>query len=376
MTATASSDDGWMSDPLPGQSAVRRRLAATVNRVYGSNSSVTPRALFACLLLRVRELVLAQIDDALKPMAMSTTRYHALAIICRAQGGLQLGELAARTFVQPSTMTSTIDRLLRDGLIERRADPTDRRGILAIATGEGLAVYEKARAALVETEFGLSEVDIEAINPLVETLDKVAVALQDTDPTVKATVASNDDGGMSGEFSGASAVRQRLATTLSRVYGLESSATRRALFASLILRVRDLVLAEIDDALKQLGTSNTRYQVLAILCRAPNGLQLGELAARAFVQPSTMTSTIDRLLRDGLIERRADLSDRRSILAVATRKGRAVYEKARAALAETEFGLGGMDAGTIDTLVECLDKVAAVLERQDTTAARLTRAGR
>lgn len=172
----------------------------------------------------------------------------------------------------------------------------------------------------------------------------------------------DDDAYAAQAYPGQSIARRRLAASVSGAYGVGTSTTVRALFTGLLQRTRELVLGEVDDLLAPLKTSHTRYQVLAIVCRSPDGLQLGELADRAFVKPSTMTSTIDRLLRDGLIERQADPADRRGILAVATPKGHKLYEKARTILEEAEFGLGGVDLGTLTILVECLDKVAGALE--------------
>ena len=43
------------------------------------------------------------------------------------EDGLKVGELGRRAGLEPSTMTGLLDRMARDGLLERRADPNDRR---------------------------------------------------------------------------------------------------------------------------------------------------------------------------------------------------------------------------------------------------------
>lgn len=179
---------------------------------------------------------------------------------------------------------------------------------------------------------------------------------------------SKGDGSKMEEISRHSIWRARLVASVSRVYGLDSSTSVRALCSGLILRVRELLLRDVDKALRQLKTSHARHSVLAIVCRAPDGLQLNEIAARAFVHPATMTGTIDRLLRDGLIERRADPSDRRGVLAMATPKGHELHRLASDRLAAVEFGLADVDDETINTLVDCLDKVAKVLEKRNSTS--------
>lgn len=163
---------------------------------------------------------------------------------------------------------------------------------------------------------------------------------------------------------GRSATATRLTNSVSKLYDLGPAATERVLAAGLLLRVRELLLRELDAVLSRLGTSHARYQVLSIVCPEPGGLQLREIAARASVHPTTMTSTIDRLARDGLIERRADPNDRRGILAVATPKGQKLYQQAHAELAAIEYGLADIDSDTIASLIDGLDKVAAVFERR------------
>jgi DNA-binding MarR family transcriptional regulator len=75
-------------------------------------------------------------------------------------------------------MTATIDRMVKAGLIERRSDPTDRRGILAVATSFGYDLYVRAHARLASMEYGLAGVDPETVSSLLDNLDRVAAALE------------------------------------------------------------------------------------------------------------------------------------------------------------------------------------------------------
>lgn len=165
-------------------------------------------------------------------------------------------------------------------------------------------------------------------------------------------------------FKGSSAATARITDTVNQGFNLTDDVAPRAYSAGLILRVRELLLRELDAKLGELNISNARQQVLAIICRAPDGLQIGEVATRASVHPTTMTSTIERLKRDGLIKRRAVTADRRATLVVATQKGRELYELARDALVSIEFGMIGVPSETIEALNTALDDVAAVLENR------------
>lgn len=155
---------------------------------------------------------------------------------------------------------------------------------------------------------------------------------------------------------------RRITESVDRLYELNPEATNRVLAAALMLRARDLLLHQLDSVLGDYGTSHARYQVLSIVCNVPEGLQLSEIAIRASVHSTTMTATIDRLVRDGLLVRKPSPHDRRTILAVSTPKGRQLYAKAHAELISIEYGLVQVDSETIRNVLEGLDKIAAVLE--------------
>jgi len=59
---------------------------------------------------------------------------------------LRLGELTAIEQVTQSAITQLVTRLERDGLVERRPDPRDGRGVLVHITGAGRAVVAARRA--------------------------------------------------------------------------------------------------------------------------------------------------------------------------------------------------------------------------------------
>jgi DNA-binding MarR family transcriptional regulator len=56
--------------------------------------------------------------------------------------GLRGSELAERLGVEPPTITKMLRRLEACGLLERRADPEDARGIRVCLTGQGRALEE------------------------------------------------------------------------------------------------------------------------------------------------------------------------------------------------------------------------------------------
>lgn len=69
---------------------------------------------------------------------LSQAEFEVLLRIARTPGGaLRMSDLAAQTMLTTSGITRVVDRLEHDGLIERRACPTDRRGSFACITPAG-----------------------------------------------------------------------------------------------------------------------------------------------------------------------------------------------------------------------------------------------
>ncbi|MEV5554855.1 MarR family transcriptional regulator [Nonomuraea wenchangensis] len=59
-------------------------------------------------------------------------------------------ELAERMSCEPSNATFIVDKLEKQGLIERRAHPTDRRAKQLVLTPEGDALRERLLELLVQ----------------------------------------------------------------------------------------------------------------------------------------------------------------------------------------------------------------------------------
>lgn len=66
-----------------------------------------------------------------------------------------MSELAGAMFCDASNITGIVDRLEARGLVERRADPADRRVKMLALTAEGAAVREELAARMVEPPEGI-----------------------------------------------------------------------------------------------------------------------------------------------------------------------------------------------------------------------------
>ena len=83
--------------------------------------------------------------------------------------------------------------------------------------------------------------------------------------------------------------------------------------------------ANVGALLAEHGLHVGQEMVLAELWQ-DDGLRVGELAARLGVEPPTVTKMLRRLERCGLVERRQDPSDARSLRVYLTDEGRALEE--------------------------------------------------
>jgi DNA-binding MarR family transcriptional regulator len=136
----------------------------------------------ATSLMRAQQIVLAAVEDELRPFGLTFASYEALMLLSFSRrGALPLGKMSERLMVHPASITNTVDRLEERGLVERRRDARDGRRVLAAITVEGRAVAAEATEPLNKMQFGLSmldEGDAGRINALVRRLREFAGDLE------------------------------------------------------------------------------------------------------------------------------------------------------------------------------------------------------
>ena len=76
---------------------------------------------------------------------------------------------------------------------------------------------------------------------------------------------------------------------------------------------------------REFGTTLPRFDLMAQLERAPDGLQMGELSRRMLVTGGNVTGIVDQLERVGLIARTEDPADRRVYRVKLTKEGRRLF---------------------------------------------------
>lgn len=107
---------------------------------------------------RAQQLILASLDEALKPLELTFSRYEALSALDLAPDGtLPLRKMGEALMIHPATVTNAVDRLESAGLVRRKRSSTDRRSVSAEITPAGREVVKAASKAVTSVKFGLSD---------------------------------------------------------------------------------------------------------------------------------------------------------------------------------------------------------------------------
>lgn len=125
-----------------------------------------------------------------------------------------------------------------------------------------------------------------------------------------------------------------------------------------------LMRRSFDARARAIGVTRPQWQVLSML-RRHEGINQGGLAEQLDVEPITVCRMVDRLQEADLVERRADLSDRRSWRLYLTPRAHQLLEQLRP-LAEAliEEALEGISQADRDRLGQLLEQVRQNLTRR------------
>ncbi|MFC4377649.1 MarR family winged helix-turn-helix transcriptional regulator [Nocardia halotolerans] len=100
-------------------------------------------------LVRAQQIVMARVDEALKPSGLTFSRYELLQLLSFSRtGALPMAKASARLQVHPTSVTNAVDRLEAAGLVVRVPHPSDRRATLIEITAAGRKSVHAATKAL------------------------------------------------------------------------------------------------------------------------------------------------------------------------------------------------------------------------------------
>jgi DNA-binding MarR family transcriptional regulator len=141
------------------------------------------------------------------------------------------------------------------------------------------------------------------------------------------------------------------------LHGWEDAADGMEMVTS-IVRVHQLLMERIDAVLRPHDLTFARYEILRLLAFTRSGaLPMTRLGSLLQVHPTSVTSAVDRLERQGFVRRARGAADKRVVLCAITDTGRAVVEKTTDQLNDEIFGAPGIDDGGVTELTALLGRL-------------------
>lgn len=129
------------------------------------------------MIAHVARLMRRGFDERARTIGVTRPQWQVLSLLSRNEG-INQGGLAELLEVEPITLARMIDRLQEAALVERRADPADRRAWRLFLTPKGHGLMDQLRPLAFETfEIALEGVTPGARDQLMETLDRMRANL-------------------------------------------------------------------------------------------------------------------------------------------------------------------------------------------------------
>jgi DNA-binding MarR family transcriptional regulator len=129
-------------------------------------------------IMRAHQLMLARVDETLRPFGLSFARYELLTLLSFTRDGrMPMASATARLQVHPTSVTNTVDRLEASGLVRREPHPQDGRATLVTLTDACRQLAEQATTALndgVFTQPGMTDGDTDELVAIIARLRRDA----------------------------------------------------------------------------------------------------------------------------------------------------------------------------------------------------------
>ena len=137
-------------------------------------SSAVPAMAAVTSVMRAEQILVARLNELLKPWRLTFPRYEALMLLLYSRNGsLPLGKMGERLQVHPTSVTSIVDGLERLGYVERAPHERDRRTTLAAITDQGREVARQATEVLNDAQFATAPLEDEDLRVLHDVLRRL-----------------------------------------------------------------------------------------------------------------------------------------------------------------------------------------------------------
>jgi len=161
--------------PVPGRDPIAAARAQWERAGWGD---VADGMMAVTSVMRAHQILLARVENALRPYDLSFSRFELLRLLAFSRtGALPITKASDRLQVHVTSVTHAIRRLEADKLVCRMPHPTDGRTTLVQITDLGRSTVEDATVTLNEQVFsdiGISDAQAGALVDAVETLRRHA----------------------------------------------------------------------------------------------------------------------------------------------------------------------------------------------------------
>jgi DNA-binding MarR family transcriptional regulator len=127
--------------------------------------------------VRAQQILMARVEEALRPHQLTFARYELLMLLCFTRSGtMPLSRIGSRLQVHPASITNAVDRCEAQGLVRRLPHPSDRRTTLAEITEAGRELAGKVTDSLNREVFGDLGISRDDVDTLVAVLGRFRAA--------------------------------------------------------------------------------------------------------------------------------------------------------------------------------------------------------
>lgn len=133
-------------------------------------------------LMRAQQIMLARVEEVLKPTGLTFSRYELLTLLTFTRtGAIPMAKASARLQVHPTSVTNAVDRLETAGYVRRTPHPSDRRTTLVEITDSGRALAVDATERLNAQVFGKPGLASDKLTSLIRILAELRRTAGDFD---------------------------------------------------------------------------------------------------------------------------------------------------------------------------------------------------
>jgi DNA-binding MarR family transcriptional regulator len=130
--------------------------------------------------MRAQQLLLAQVEEVLRPVGLTFARYEVLMLLTLSRSGeLPLGVVGSRLQVHPASVTGLVKRLEQNRLVARRVDPDDARARRVRVTDRGRRAAHDATERLNAAVFSAGWIASDGGRDLFRVLSELRAAYGD-----------------------------------------------------------------------------------------------------------------------------------------------------------------------------------------------------